>query len=1093
MHSANRKVESIRNQLDSSLAHTQELRTKLAESQDAKTTLEKDLSSFKLDSSTTKEEVKSLSKKLDSVVAEKVQLQDRIEKKNIEFKDLQSEMEVLRKANVATRKSIIELESQAQHYRSSQISTKLREQNLEQEILLLKKNNDWLSSELETKNSDSNDFRIEKLGLIATLQSNLATLQSSVHSLENTNNTLKEQHSQTSVKLDDSLVRIKDLQDLQTTNEENFRLEMASQKKLSELWERSAKDAKSRVAELEKLIESERVRSVEDFNRLKAELTQEKEKVVKLENQLSSPDSHLEDTFVANENNPMSTPRVPRTPLSKGTPNLSGLFSPSAHIIADIQNGGGSLVQLYSDFQESKTRLEREKFKNQNLRDQMNNILEEMENQAPAILAEREENQRLESELAELSIQLEAATKQADDAQSQLKSHEIKVQDSALEAKLLSKQVTDLSRQVQQLLVQSELNSESQTPLSPEEHSALQKLLKGEDITQSDTDKLISDRLVLFTNTIELQRQNESLLKITRELGQKMEKEELEAKQKLEDVESFAVSEAKEMVKSLHSEINTLQTKLGALQRERDMFRRMLSRKNENGVPLDEIADSTPEAIANTHYQSLVKQNEDLNMSLKECQEQFEAYKTETIVTIKTLDDQIVLLTNERSNLQIQLAKTDSQLELSTERFKNLEANFLSLRTENEEFKKRTNTLQESVLKQELRNQQISEEMVSTNSSLESLRNEAVNLKAEKSLWKSIEERLHKENADLIEERGRLNNLLANAQLVEAERASSATESQRRLSSQLSGFEEEIFALRSQLEAKGEEVKDLNQLKETQAKEFQDRFDQLSSDLQTTHNSLLQAKEEQHQMEIKHHEILHELNTAKENILLLEQAQLANSDSTAMTDEISGLKKSLNLASSEIETSKDRIAELQNTAVKAEEALQNMVQDYDLYKQETDNTLKTKENELLKVQDQFNAATDLLNSTQEELSFIKEGDAKKVSHYASEEKRLEGLLATLQQDESKFQESLQQVKDDMARQESIANDAQHNYEREVVKHADAANALQALRQEYTELKDQLLDLTTTAENASEQLLASESSWESQKDTYEQEIKELKLR
>lgn len=85
------------------------------------------------------------------------------------------------------------------------------------------------------------------------------------------------------------------------------------------------------------------------------------------------------------------------------------------------------------------------------------------------------------------------------------------------------------------------------------------------------------------------------------------------------------------------------------------------------------------------------------------------------------------------------------------------------------------------------------------------------------------------------------------------------------------------------------------------------------------------------------------------------------------------------------------------------------------------------------------------------------------------------------------------MKDDIARQASIANDAQQNYEREVVKHADATNALQALRAEHSQLKEQVFDLISTADRATNQLASSESSWESQKYTYEQEIEQLKSR
>lgn len=128
----------------------------------------------------------------------------------------------------------------------------------------------------------------------------------------------------------------------------------------------------------------------------------------------------------------------------------------------------------------------------------MNEIMDEMERHAPAIIAEREENKRLEHELTEMSIQLEAAISTSDTASEKLKTTEIKVQDYEKETKLLSQQVNDLSRQVQNLIIQNDILSHPDQPITPEEHTALQKILNGGSLEDSDTDKLITQRLVLF-------------------------------------------------------------------------------------------------------------------------------------------------------------------------------------------------------------------------------------------------------------------------------------------------------------------------------------------------------------------------------------------------------------------------------------------------------------------------------------------------------------------------------------------------------------------------------------------------------------------
>lgn len=87
----------------------------------------------------------------------------------------------------------------------------------------------------------------------------------------------------------------------------------------------------------------------------------------------------------------------------------------------------------------------------------------------------------------------------------------------------------------------------------------------------------------------------------------------------------------------------------------------------------------------------------------------------------------------------------------------------------------------------------------------------------------------------------------------------------------------------------------------------------------------------------------------------------------------------------------------------------------------------------------------------------------------------------------------QALKDDLDGQRQIAKEAQDNYEKELVKHAEAANNVQHLRTENGELKEKMVELNSKADSATTQLNTSESSWDSQKYEYEHEIEQLKSR
>lgn len=134
-----------------------------------------------------------------------------------------------------------------------------------------------------------------------------------------------------------------------------------------------------------------------------------------------------------------------------------------------------------------------------------------------------------------------------------------------------------------------------------------------------------------------------------------------------------------------------------------------------------------------------------------------------------------------------------------------------------------------------------------------------------------------------------------------------------------------------------------------------------------------------------------------------------------------------------------------------------------------------------------------MKSANDELSTFKEEESKKIRAVEEEKSQLESTLNGLRENESRLNEMQQSLKDDLEGQRQIAKEAQDNYEKELVKHAEAANTVQNLRSENGELKEKMVELTSKAESATKQLNTSETSWDSQKYEYEHEIEQLKSR
>lgn len=247
----------------------------------------------------------------------------------------------------------------------------------------------------------------------------------------------------------------------------------------------------------------------------------------------------------------------------------------------------------------------------------------------------------------------------------------------------------------------------------------------GLDIT--DTDKIISERLTIFRNIVELQKQNEDLRRVTRKLGAQMERDEKEYQSNIENLESDALNEATKVIDQLKDELKSMRTKMDSYIRERDMFRRMASGK----VP-PETSDGQPVAPQSP----LAKSTEEQANVISELQHRFDTYRNEATVDQRSLNNQIRQLTNERAEAVISANKYKSQMGLANERYKILQGNMEMVKQESDELRKRVQKMHEEQAKLDVKIQQAAEELVDTRGFVESLRTENANLKAEKTLFK---------------------------------------------------------------------------------------------------------------------------------------------------------------------------------------------------------------------------------------------------------------------------------------------------------------------------------------------------------------------
>ena len=1097
----------------------------------SKQNLEAELQALKSSTSGSRAEVANLQARIASLESSNRDSLSLLESKSAAFDALAADLSAKHQKTAELRQQISTLEQSIQSSNAALSSTKFKEQNLQQEIESLNRSNEWLDQELKTKSAEFIKFRKEKSSQISELQRENEDLTSSVESLQRLEQTLKTRLEETNQKAEEYLTENHELRDNAARTEEEFRAEANTANRLAELMKESVDTERLRHQEVSSQLEQVKEAAAEELGRINAETETEHRDRESAEQRVAELEVEVErlraDVLLqSNTGLEPGSPNGRRNGDVPGTPHQgsrSRMMSPMPSAI----KGNISYTQVVSDYHLAKADLDAERRRNEKLSGTIDDMIRDMEARQPQIAELQADHDRLETDIVEMSTLCDNIGKERDEAKREARKWERQVSGLSKESEILRQQLRDLSSQVKVLLMELNSQSQGQDAFTAEERSRLEALARGDmdDTLQdpTDTDVFISQNLTTFRGIAELQAQNEKLLRLTRELGERMEGEEAKAAKNLAVQNEEELEDLRHRFERSKDEIKVLVTQSESYIRERDMFRRMLSHRGQLppggdlmsmfGESVDgSLAPATPSRNGVLHsieQSPSSKEITDYAKLLKDMQSHFDSYRQEAASDRAMLKEELNSLNKKNSELRNDLSKKTSEASLSMDRWEMLQGNYTMLKSENSELQKRSQTSSERAAKQDLRAQQIAEDLVEAKGLLESTRNETANLRAEKEFWKSVEKRLMEDNERLQANRDQVNTLNSNLQNLLNEREHTDTESRRRLQSQLETLESELQSSKRKLVDEIEEGKRTTQRREYENQQNQSRIDDLRASLGITREELIAVKTTRDHLQARVDELTIELRSAEERLEVLQPrttSQAPQEDNSDMNNagtsvdkeqelalEVSELKRDLELAQGELSNAKVEVEQYKAISQGTEEQLQNLNETQDQFRQEMDQIIKEKDVEITTLEQGIenlrtevsNLSTELLEAKSLSSEHTHKMDEQK-SKYESEITRLRDLNEQIEA-ASKFHQ------EDLKAQAGIATQAQQNYENELLKHAEAAKLLQNIRAEYNQLKLEVMGLRNASDATAAKLTQSEESWAETKDRYERELSDIRTR
>lgn len=379
--------------------------------------------------------------------------------------------------------------------------TETYQSNLE-ELMAIRREKQHTRLDLETKLNE----RIEELNIA---NSSIAHLHESIQRLQTQLNELSDKRKE---EADESMKMI-----------DCYKNELLAKSKLADIYKNDSEDNKrhlneltTAISDLKKMLSD----SVEEYGDLE---TKFKEQALQHSEELKERDSIIENlrTEMKNANDLLKTAQ------EENLEHIIERVAPSAAATAKILKSNMTLTEIYSEYVKATESLRSEQRESAKLKIQMKEILQEIEERAPAINKQQIENDKLVEANAQIREQLDNMITERVIEREKLQEAVSKYAYLERENKRLKTCQADLSRQVCFLLKEVE---QLRGGIISDSHdqSVCADMSAGE---------VISKKLVTFSNTDELQENNQKLLLLVRDLSTKLE--EIEETQSNFDQSSY--------------------------------------------------------------------------------------------------------------------------------------------------------------------------------------------------------------------------------------------------------------------------------------------------------------------------------------------------------------------------------------------------------------------------------------------------------------------------------------------------------------------------------------------------------------------------
>lgn len=1054
-----KRNEALRAEVEKALRESDKIRNERDELDKSISELSNERTNLISNLETCKNEVKEQSEQRDLLKKDKQDIVNLLAEKVEELQGSKNECDRFLKQNKDLRNKIMELESLNQNLQFNDLNIKAEVQTLEQRLNLITKNNEWLEEQFNSQSEELVSLRQSFSSKLQASAKELSIVKNDLQLEQTTKQVIIEKNDELSKNLQEKMLQVKELSDTLATEKGEFQREMSLKQRLIDLLEKQSTSLKNELkfaserndsyssdAGENKSLHNEREKLISDLAELRSKYENSESERLRLEalvEEFMPNDEKLE----LNENSTMLTSYN----TDSSTPSR----------------------KLYGDLSILRRQLLKEKHQKENLQRQVESFIIELEHKIPVINSFKKRTAMLEAELNDVALLLEHTSneketkeREFDMVNSKIKQYESNIHD-------LVRQRSDLAHQVQYLLLHISVQNDNNGPLTQDEVAFVKKILNNEDPNYaSDSQRVISERLLEFDNVIAMQEKNAELLKTVRNLADKLEAEEFARRSDSMTIESKTIKEAKEAIVTLQSFNEKLESKLKSIEKERDAYKTLVADRKDREM-------ASPSSLKK--HDEIEK--EESEKKIQTLEDQLTAVTTEYSKNIRMLNEEIQQLYKVKSEITINLEKEKFSRQLAEERL-NLSQNSLELtQNENRELSRRSKHLQDLMEAQDQRTGKTMDEYIACKTKLGIVESKISNMEAERDLLKSSENRLKDGYKKLSDEKNTLRIMVTQLQTLQSEREIMLQSIQKDHQEKIKNLESAISKAHESLTSKDLEINTIKESSQNKSQICEEKIDSLRQEIselreKLTEKTVLVCKLES---DVKNTKREHEESKARiSSFDVLNDTENSEGTQKNIFKDLEKAKIALADAYSQVEHYKE-------LASSSEESLNTVRAEYTEDRENLATTLENLRKEKDGMEERISSLNKQLQDVSTELKTEKEHSDTEKSELLKKFSILKANDQPLEEMKKKHELQIEELKKDLEEQASYANKAQKNYEEELKKHEAISKTVSELREQVRDYKLSAEHLKSSRDQLSATLEESEKSWLVQKSDLEAQL------